>query len=119
MTLKRSWLRRLAILAVVAAGSVTAAAPTLAQPSSAFGFQFNFGGDAHSRRFQAPSLGLCLTDRQIKRSVAEQGYDHVMLGASNGKRVQVRANRDGFTYLLRFNFCTDEIEASQRLRAAN
>lgn len=98
-------------------------APAAAQGSPAFGLQFGFGVDDDNDDdafgvFNPPELALCLTDADIRRSVARRGFTNIYLNVKNDKHVQVKATRNGSVYLLDFNFCRDEIEGAQRLRAA-
>ena len=89
-----------------------------------FGFGNGFGGyydrdngygyrDRHHRR---PLVCVELTDRQIRRAVARQGYRDVSLYAADNRRITVRATRDGRTYLLRVSTCTGAILDRQRIR---
>lgn len=100
-----------AILTVmVLAGS---AMPATAQQSG-FGLFFS---DPRTD-FIPPSIGLCKTDRQIRAAIVERGFTNVSLNAPNRRFVRVRATRDGWVYLLNYNFCTDRIEGAQQLRPA-
>ena len=80
----------------------------------------NFGiffGDEPSDLFpRGPGRAICMTDRQIRDAVADEGYDNIALNAPNEDHVQVRATRDGAVYLLDFNACTGRIEDERRLR---
>jgi hypothetical protein len=96
-----------AALALVVALAVT--------PAQAQNFGIFFG-DEPSDLFSAPRLPMCMTDRQIRDAVADQGYDNVALNVRNEDHIQVRATRDGSVYLLDFNVCTGRIEDRRRLR---
>ena len=61
---------------------------------------------------------ICLTDSQIREAVADQGFTDVALNVKHERHVQVRGTRDGWVYLLDFNFCTGRIEDGERLRPA-
>lgn len=100
-----------------------AVGPVQAQPMSpAFGFQFHSGtyDDDNSYGFfpRAPQLAICLTDHEIRTHIANRGYSNIALNVPNNKRIQVRATKGGRVYLLKFNFCTDQIEDRVLLRAA-
>lgn len=103
-----------AIMGMVALSAV----PAMAQgPSLAFGLFF--GGGDESRDGFYPERAMCLTDYQIRKSIAAEGYSNIYLNVPNNKRIQVRATKGDWVYLLRFNYCTDRIESRERLRPAN
>ncbi|MET3925286.1 hypothetical protein [Devosia sp. 2618] len=90
----------------------------LAQPAMAQQQRFGvFFGDEPRDFF--PERIMCLTDLQIRTTVASLGYTNIFLNVPNKKHIQVRATRDGWVYLLDFNFCTGQIDGSQELRRAN
>ena len=87
-----------------------------AMPVQAQNFGIFFGderGDFFPRR---PELAICMTDRQIRDTIADAGYDNIALNAPNEEHVQVRATRGNAVYLLDFNACTGRIEDERRLR---
>ena len=94
---------------VLTTGAVLAPVPAQAQ----FGIFF---GD--EERDFIPERLLCLDDRDIREAVADEGYTDISLNVPYQKHIQVRATRDGWVYLLDFNYCTANIESSQRLRPA-
>jgi hypothetical protein len=98
----------LAMVLVLGAGATV---PVQAQ---SFGIFF---GDEPSD-FEQEYL-ICLTDNQIRQAVADRGYSDIALNVANGKKVQVRASKGGWVYLLDFNFCTGRIESRQQLRPAH
>lgn len=122
----KAQIKMMGAAAIVALAGLTTVAPAMAQGSSAFGLQFGFGNNSYNDDeegggnsfFGEPELGMCLTDADIRRSVARQGFTNIYLNVKGRKHVQVKATRDGSIYLLDFNFCTDQIEGAQRLRAA-
>jgi hypothetical protein len=59
-----------------------------------------------------------MTDRQIRDDIAARGYSDVALNIPNDKHVEVRATRDGWVYLLDFNFCSGRIVDVMQLRPA-
>ena len=116
MSKTQTALRAAAIIFVLGLG---AAAPAAMAQSLTFGFGHGFDDDDDDRDFFGPpQLALCLTDSQIRRSIANRGYSQISLNIPNNKRVQVRATKGGTVYLLKFNFCTDRIEDRTALRRA-
>jgi hypothetical protein len=89
------------------------AMPAQAQ-STSFGIFF---GDEESDFF-APERITCMGDYQVRQAVAARGYTNIFLNVMNDKHVEVRATRDGWVYLLDFNYCTGRIEDRTQLRAA-
>ena len=89
------------------------AAPAQAQ-SLSFGIFF---GDEESDFF--PERITCMGDYQVRQAVAERGYTNIYLNVMNDKHVEVRATRDGWVYLLDFNYCTGRIEERRQLRPAS
>lgn len=105
-------IRSIAIALTALLLAVGAAAPAQAQ-------SFNFGiffGDEASDFF--PERSTCLTDYQVRQAVADRGYTNIYLNVMTDKHVQVRATRDGWVYLLDFNYCTGRIEGRTQLRPA-
>ena len=89
-----------------------AAAPVQAQ-STSFGIFF---GDEKSDFF--PEHITCMGDYQVRRAVAARGYTDIYLNVMNDGHVEVRATRDGWVYLLDFNYCSGRIEGRRQLRPA-
>lgn len=100
---------------IIAAAMMTALAlaplPVAAQTS----FGFHFGDE---QRDFYPQLPMCLADRQIRESIARRGYTNIALNVANEKRIQVRATKGGWVYLIDFDFCADRIRGRQALRPA-
>jgi hypothetical protein len=95
-------------------GLVLAAATVPAQAASV---QFHFGiGDGFG--FRRPLVCIELTDRQIRNAVAAQGYTHIYLNVRNDRRIQVRATKGEWVYLLTVTTCTGAILDRDRLRRA-
>jgi hypothetical protein len=90
----------------------TVAAPVHAQ-SVGFGI---FYGDEESDFF--PERITCMGDYQIRQAVAGRGYTNIYLNVMNDGHVEVRATRDGWVYLLDFNYCSGRIEGRRQLRPA-
>ena len=89
-----------------------AAMPAQAQ-APGFGIFF---GDEEDDFF--PERITCLTDRQIRDEIAARGYTDIALNVPNDKHIEVRATRDGWVYLLDFNFCSARIVDRVLLRPA-
>lgn len=66
-----------------------------------------------------PQRITCMTDRQIREDIAARGYTNIALNVPNDKRVEVRATRDGWVYLIDFNFCSGSILNRMQLRPAS
>jgi hypothetical protein len=79
------------------------------EPSDFFG---DDRGDGFDERI------ICLSDSQIRAAVADRGYSDISLNVPNEKHIQVRATKDGWVYLLDFNYCSGRIEDRERLRPA-
>lgn len=101
----------------VALGILLGAASLAAIPAQAAGPSFGFGfgfGNRHDEGW----VPFCveMTDYQIRRSVAEHGYDHVYLNVRMHHHIQVRASKGGWVYLLEVSTCTGDLLDIQRLR---
>lgn len=105
--------------AVLLAALLIGAGATAPAQSQSLNFGIFFGDERSDFYPDNPEPFLCMTDRQIRDTVASRGYADIALNVPNEKHIQVRASRDGWVYLLDFNYCTGEIEGRQRLRAAN
>lgn len=105
-------LRAVAMIGMLALGG---AGPVLAQSP---GFGFGPGFDRHNRDIFAPERIICLSDNEIRQAIADRGYTHISLNVPNDKRIQVRATKGGTVYLIKFNYCTGQIEDRDALRAA-
>ena len=87
-----------------------------AAPATAAQFHFGFGIDGFG--FRRPLVCIELTDRQIRNAVRDQGYTNIYLNVRNDRRIQVRATRGDWVYLLRVSTCTGTILNRERLRRA-
>jgi len=81
--------------------------------SQSIGFGIHFGDQAEDFK---PLLPTCYTDRQIREAIAARGYTNIYLNVPDSGVVQVKASRDGATYLIKFDYCRDWIRDIQRLR---
>jgi hypothetical protein len=101
---------RAAVLGLVLAVTVV--------PASAGSMQFQFGFGTDGFGFRRPLICIELTDRQIRNAVRDQGYHNIYLNVRNDRRIQVRATRGDWVYLLRVSTCTGAILDRDRLRPA-
>jgi len=85
-------------------------------PAGAAQFHFGFGTDGFG--YRRPLICVELTDRQIRNAVGDQGYSHIFLNVRNDRRIQVRATRGDWVYLLRVSTCTGTVLERERLRRA-
>lgn len=85
-------------------------------PAQAQGLQFQFGFGIDGFGFRRPLICIELTDRQIRNAVRDQGYSNISLNVANNRRIQVRATRGEWVYLLRVSTCTGAILNRERLR---
>jgi hypothetical protein len=108
--MKATTLIRAAVLGLALGAS---ALPVQAQSMQ---FQFGFGTDGFG--FRRPLICIELTDRQIRNAVRDQGYTNIFLNVRNDRRIQVRATRGEWVYLLRVSTCTGTILDRDRLRRA-
>jgi hypothetical protein len=95
---------------------LTLVATTL--PAAAQGVQFHFGFGNDGFGYRRPLVCVELTDRQIRNAVRDQGYRNISLNVRNDRRIQVRATRGEWVYLLRVSTCTGTILVRDRLRRA-
>jgi len=92
-------------LAAVIAGT---ALPAVADPHIRFGLW--------PHGWNVKTLCIELTDFQIRKAIKAKGYSNVYLNVRNDRRIQVRATRGGWVYLLNVNTCTGSIVDRDRLR---
>lgn len=98
--------RILAVVLSLSAVGIAAAPPAVAQT-----FSFSYGN-------RAP-LRLCLlSDYQLRQAIAAQGYKRIYLNVANNNRIQVRATKGRWVYLLTVNSCTGRILDRERYRPA-
>jgi hypothetical protein len=94
-----------AALAALIAGT---AMPAMADTHMRFGLWPH--GWAHK------TICIELTDYQIRTAIKARGYDNVYLNVRSDRRIQVRATRNGWVYLLSVNTCTGSVVDRHRLR---
>lgn len=87
----------------------------LVGPAQAQRFGLFFGDE---RADFAPERITCLTDYEIRRTIADLGYRDIFLNVPMDKRIQVRATQGKWVYLIEFNYCSARIESRKRLRPA-
>ena len=61
---------------------------------------------------------LCMTDYQVRQSVAQRGFTHILLNAPIETQVQVKATKGRSVYLIDFDRCGGGIDGVQRLGPA-
>jgi hypothetical protein len=106
------------IASILRAGVLGLALAAATVPAQAASVQFHFGiGDGFG--FRRPLICIELTDRQIRNAVADQGYSNIYLNVRNDRRIQVRATKGQWVYLLRVSTCTGAILDRDRLRRAS
>ncbi len=97
----------------LAAVALLSAEPQAAQAQSFF-FQFGFGSDGFFHRL--PPRTCFMTDSQIRQAVRQRGYHDIYLNVENNNRIQVRATKGDWVYLLVVSTCTGRILDRDRLR---
>ena len=98
---------------ILKAGALGLVLASAAMPAQAVQFHFGIGDGFGFRR---PSICVELTDRQLRNAVAAQGYSNIYLNVRNDRRIQVRATRGDWVYLLRVSTCSGAILERDRLR---
>lgn len=94
------------------AAVIALALAATAIPAQAAGFSFSFGNDVFPHRTR-----LCIpTDAGLRNAIKAQGYRNIYLNVENDGRIQSRATRGDWVYLLTVNSCTGRILDRQRLR---
>jgi hypothetical protein len=68
--------------------------------------------------YRDPAFCIEITDHRLRQMVAEQGFSNIYLNVRNDERIQVRATRGDWVYLLQVSTCTGSIVYGQRLRPA-
>jgi hypothetical protein len=101
------------IASLLTAGVIGLVLAATALPAQAASLHFQFGNDFGYRRV---ACLIELTDSQIRRAVAAQGYRNIYLNVADNHRIQVRATKGDWVYLLRVSTCTGRILDRDRLR---
>lgn len=91
-----------------------------AMPAQAqFHFGFGFDRDHGAGEFYDGPTRLCLgTNHLIRQAVARQGYTNIYLNVEHDQRIEVRATKGKWVYLLEVNACSGRILERKRLRPA-
>ena len=100
-----------AVALVLGGATLGAAVPAQAAPPS-IDLHFGFGGGGLS-------IGggrYCLSDRQVRRFLQWQGYDHIRFIDRRGRVVSVLAERHRRDYRVSVDTCRARIVGVQRLR---
>ena len=111
---KLTTLIRSTVVALALGGAAITAVPAQAAPPS-IDFHFGFGGGGIS-------IGggrFCLSDRQVRFFLRNQGYTNVRFFDRRGRVVGVRAERRGRTYLVWVDTCRARIVSVRRLHRNN
>lgn len=66
----------------------------------------------------APARVCLVGNSALRRAIERQGYSNVYLNVPNDNRIQVRATRGKWVYLLQVNHCTGRVLDGRRLRPA-
>jgi hypothetical protein len=108
------------IASILRAGVLGLALASAAVPAQAASMSLGFGfGDGfmfgHKHRVRCV---LEMTESQLRRAISAQGYRNIALNVANNQRIQVRATKGEWVYLLRVSTCTGAIIERQRLRHA-
>ena len=93
---------------------ILTAAPVAAQAPGLFTGDDDALFDTHP--YLDPAFCIEISDSGLRRRVAEQGFSKVYLNVRNDQRIQVRATRGKWVYLLQVSTCTGDIIYGQRLR---
>jgi len=103
------------IASILRAGVLGLALAAASVPAQAASVQFHFGtGEGFG--FRRPLICIELTDRALREAVAAQGYRNIYLNVRNDRRIQVRATKGEWVYLLRVSTCSGAILDRDRLR---
>jgi len=101
------------IASMLRAGVIGLVLAATAMPAQAASLHFQFGDSLGYRRV---ACLIEMTDTQIRRAVAAQGYSKIYLNVADNRRIQVRATKGDWVYLLRVSTCTGTILERSRLR---
>jgi hypothetical protein len=124
----------------IVAGLLSAALAFSAVPpaSAQLGGDYNFGdGRSDSFGFFGPHFGSgqydpdgshfnegfydirppdCMSERQIRNAFRDDGYRDIRLNIPRGRHIEVTASKNGWVYLIEYNFCSGRIIDRERLR---
>lgn len=102
------------LLRTIALGIVLGAASAIAVPAQAQFFP-NFGAGEF---YDGPHRLCLMTNNALRRAISRQGYSDIFLNVENEQRVEARATRGKWVYLLTVNTCSGRVLDRQRLRPA-
>lgn len=88
----------------------------LGMPSAQAGDSFSIFSDGLF--LDAPARVCLVGNSALRRAIERQGYSNVYLNVPNDNRIQVRATRGKWVYLLQVNHCTGRVLDGRRLRPA-
>ena len=115
MTLPKLTTTIRALAVSLALGVTTLTALPVQAGSPGFNFSFEFGNGEFRFGNKFPQHFVCLTDRQIRRAIRNRGYHDVFLNVPNGQYIQVKATKGKWVYIIKFNYCTNDIVDRYRL----
>jgi len=102
------------LLRTIALATALGAAAVTAMPAQA-----QFFPDFGDGEFYDGPFRLCLTtNNSLRRAISRQGYSNIFLNVENEQRIEARATRGKWVYLLTVNSCSGRILDRQRLRPA-
>jgi hypothetical protein len=112
---------RAAVIALALGSTAMVAAPA---PAMAQSFSFQFGNDNFSFGIGSNNDGvrfrrLCLTDRQIRRGLRDEGWEDIRFIDRDGNwvRVVARWDENDRYYTMRINRCTGKVRDIERVRS--
>lgn len=113
---KLTTLVRSAAVVLSLGGATLVAAPAMAAPAPHIDFHFGFGGGGiywgHDRWGHKQ---YCLSDRQVRRYLQRQGYDHIRYTDRKGRIVTVTAERGRRDYRISVDSCRGRIISIRRI----
>jgi hypothetical protein len=99
--------------------STLLAAALLAAPVTATPGVAQFLPDFGEGEFYDGPYRLCLsTNYAIRRAISRQGYTNIYLNVENDQRIEARATKGDWVYLLNVNSCSGRVLSRQKLRPA-
>lgn len=116
MTFSLKTLIRASAVGLTLAGGAMAAVPAQAA-SPSFTFGFHVGGPGYHGGYYDPRpTRHCLSDRQVRRMLRRDGFDHIRFTDRRGRIVQVRAEQGRRDFRVTVDSCRGRIIDIDRLR---
>jgi hypothetical protein len=121
------------IMALVLAGAILPAVSTLAQEAAPFSLNLGIAGGGGAASMGAtnnllapiaprsetgtPQAARCLTNREIRRGIAANGYSRVEIKRDLAEgRVEVAGQNGNWLYSMRVDKCSGEVDRVERVR---